>query len=267
MSIAINCWDGKWIGVFYTTILALFPNEIKFVFGKCLDLKAGSRTRVTCAYHFRIMNSNYSYLLIDEHGDNIFRPVGGVYKFDSVLDIATEFEGEYDGMRGLVDDTENDLRLVIGHRKVKKFFEWFSSGVHRETINDLTREFREELLDTGILDANSFKKLTYSYVGSCKEQSTHEKLGVSQIQYYDIVSVQLNTEEQKAALKKAAKTMQGKNNIKYIFATQEDISRGYAEYNGEHYNISPVAKLILVKNAGVLDKDSRLVSTYSPAVK
>ena len=108
VSIAINYWDGRWIGVFYTTILALFPNEIKSVFGKFLKFGENIRIRVTCAYHFRIMNSNYLYLLIDEHEDKIFRPVGGVYKFDSTLDIATEFEGEYDGMRGLVDDTEND---------------------------------------------------------------------------------------------------------------------------------------------------------------
>jgi hypothetical protein len=266
VSIAINYWDGRWIGVFYTTILALFPNEIKSVFGKFLKFGENIRIRVTCAYHFRIMNSNYLYLLIDEHEDKIFRPVGGVYKFDSTLDIATEFEGEYDGMRGLVDDTENDLRLVIGHRREKRFFEWFTSGVYRETINDLTREFREELLDTGILDANCFMKLTYSYIGSYKEQSTHERLHIPQIQYYDIVNVTLD-DDQKDALKKAAKVPEGKRMPKYTFATSDDIIRGYIEYNGERYDISPTAKLILAKNATSLNKDSRLGSTYAPKVK
>lgn len=265
VSFAISHWDGKWIGVFYATILAIFPSEIKSAFNKYLKSGANSRTRVTCSYHFRIMNSNYSYLLIDEHKDNVYRPVGGVYKYDSLLDVATEFEGVYDGLYGVVDDTENDLRLIIGHRHEKKFFDWFASKVHRETINDLTREFREELLDSKILDPNFFKKLTYSYVGSCKKQSVHEKLGIPQIQYYDIVSVQLN-EDQQSALKKAAKIVHGQNKSTYIFATQEDISRGYAEYGGVRYDISSSAKLILVQNASSLSKDSRLTGIYSPKI-
>lgn len=54
---------------------------------------------------------------------------------------------------------------------------------------------------------------------------------------------------------------------KYTFATSDDIIRGYIEYNGERYDISPTAKLILAKNATSLNKDSRLGSTYAPKVK
>ena len=265
VSIAINHWEGTWIAVFYTTVLALFPNEIRSVLNKFLKGGTNSRIRVTCSYHFRIMNSNYSYLLVDEHKDNIYRPVGGVYKYDSMMDVAAEFEAEYDGLHGVVDDTENDLRLIIGHKQEKKFFDWFASKVHRETINNLSREFREELLDSKILDSNAFKKLTYSYVGSCKEQSFHEKLGIPQVQYYDVVSVQLS-EDQQSILKKVARVVHGKDKPAYIFATQEEITRGYAEYNGEHYNISSSAKLILVRNASSLDKDSRLTGTYSTSI-
>jgi len=168
-------------------------------------------------------------------------------------------------MRGLIDDTENDLRLVIGHRKEKRFFDWFASRDHRETINDLTREFREELLDTEILDVKCFKKLTYSYVGSFREESTHEKLHIPQIQYYDIVNVILD-EDQKGALKKAAKVPEGQRVPTYIFVTSNDIIRGYIKYKEECFEISPTAKLILVNNAENLSRDPHLGSTYSTKI-
>lgn len=137
------------------------------------------------------MYANCLYLLVNEHHDNIFRPVGGVYKFETELNIAEKFEGEYDGIHGVVEDTENDLRLIISTQKLKNFSEWFASRSHRETISNLTREFCEELIETDILDASFFKgkKLTYVYVGSCREESINEQLKIPQVQFYDVVNV------------------------------------------------------------------------------
>lgn len=260
-SYAINRFDNGWIGIVYATVLAFFPSEIKALVKKVIGFTYSKQTRVVCSYLFRIMYANKFYLLVDERGENVYAPVGGVYKFDATnLDIGVTFEGEYDGIHGTSDDTENDLRLKISSRKVKDFFQWFDNGKNRENASNLLREFREELIDTEILDADLFKMLTYSYIGSHKSASKHSSLGIPQILRHDIFSVQL-TDKQQAAVKKCARQTQG--HIAYIFATQEEIEQGYFDHGSGIHKISPAARLVVVSNASELNKDSGLKRIYT----
>lgn len=264
VSYAIHIFGNGWISIFYSTILALFPDKIKSLWNWMLELfPRKGQVRVTCTYYFRIMFANY-FLLIDEHGEGLYRPVGGVYKYHREFDIHTAFEGTYDGILGAIDDTENDLRLKIGANKVKEFFKWFESCSERETIDDLTREFKEELIDTRILPPDLFvgKKLTYSYVGSLRESSVNSLLNIKQIQNYDIVSVQLS-EAQEKAIKRLAKTTPGQDKPRYIFATEEEILQGYCNRSMEVLNISKRSKCILVSEMSSLDKIDKLKKTYT----
>ncbi len=269
MSYAIHFFDNGWFGIFYSTILALFPNEIKSLWSRLLELQPrNAQIRVTCAYYFRIMYANY-YLLVDEHNENLYRPVGGVYKYHKDLDICTEFEGTYDGILGSIDDTENDLRLRISARKVKNFFKWFETGPKRETIRDLTCEFREELISTGILpsEASIDKKLIYSYIGSHRENSLNSILNIKQIQNYDVVNVQLS-EAQEIAMKRLTKVALGQGKDRYIFATQEEIMQDYCNRSmGKLYNFSKTSKYIVVSEAFSFDKKDSLKGTYTQIIE
>jgi len=214
------------------------------------------------------MYANY-YLLVDEHNENLYRPVGGVYKYHKDLDVGTDFEGIYDGILGPIDDTENDLRLKISARKVKDFFRWFETGSNRETIRNLIREFREELITTEILPPEEFvgKKLSYSYIGSHREKSLNPLLNIKQIQNYDVVNALLS-ESQVNAIKKLAKAPLGQENPPYIFATQEEIMQGYCNRAmGGLHNISKTSRYIVISEVASLDKKDSLKGTYAQIIE
>lgn len=270
VSFAISRSDNDWFCVFYAVILALFPDEIKMMWSKFMDLFCRSKQiRITCSYYYRIMNGSY-YLLIDEHNENLYRPVGGVYKYDKGFEneISTKFEGTYDGILESIDDTENDLRLVINSRKEKDFFEWFATNLQRETITDLTREFREELVDTGLVQSTSFinKKLVYAYVGSYTRKSKNPLLNKSQRQYYDVVNVQLSNEQQKA-IKHLVNSMPSEGQPSYIFVTQQEILEGSCNRFMSIKKISPAAKYLLVSGGPPLEKKAGLIGTYNPIME
>lgn len=264
---AIYFFNNGWISIFYSTLLAVFPDKIKAFRDWVLEMLLGNRqVRVTCTYYFRIMYANY-YLLIDEHNENLYRPVGGVYKYHKDFDVSSEFEGTYDGILEPIDDTARDLRLIISGRKTKKFFKWFESETNRETIGNLTREFSEELIRTGILPSEAFigKKLTYCYIGSHRESSRNSILNIKQIQNYDIVSVQLS-DSQENAIKKLTKPTPEKDKPSYIFATQDEIIQGYCNRDMGIRNISKTSKYILISGSSSLDKRDALKGTYTQII-
>lgn len=263
VSLVICYFDNKWISSLYAITLALFPDEIKTSVKKLFNTPSDSRTRVVCAYLFRIMCANKYYLLVDERGENMYVPVGGVYKFDNNFDIGQMFEGESDVVHGINDDTDHDLRLTISSRLVDAYFNWFEQGTHRENVNDLTREFREEVIDTGLLPKSLFSRLTYVYIGSHKVEQKNERLRIPEILRHDVFCVQLS-EEQQIAIKKLLKT--APQNCKYILATQEEIASGSCDRGGVQCNISSAAKLVLVNNVSALYKVASLKGTYSPKI-
>ena len=154
-------FQQPWFLVLYNTVLALFPSEIKKFFNKIPNAK---RIRISCSYIFKIETSGHYLLVKDEQGRNNFHPVGGVYKYDpDSIDIAERFEGEYDGLFDDGSDTRYDLRITIDRKKFKKFKKWFCTEKQRENTNDLSREFKEELIDRNILPEDVFEHIKYKY--------------------------------------------------------------------------------------------------------
>lgn len=236
-------FNQAWLLLLYTSIISLFPNEIKDFF-RNISLK--SSFRVSYSYVFRITINNYYLLVKDEQGRNNYHPVGGVYKYHSdQIDISEKFDGSYDGLFDDTFDTQDDLRLTIKKGKLKEFKEWFSQGTERENISDLSREFTEELIDRKILSQDSFGSIKYKYLGSYSKKSFNTSLKINQLRHYDIINIKL-TPSQKDSLRNLMSN--NSQNKQYIFATKENIESGYIEHSGKRYEIAEYTKIILIGN-------------------
>lgn len=237
-----------WFLALYNLVLALFPTEIKGIFSRITNNK---QIRVSYSYIFRIeLQGNY-LLVKDEQGRNNYHPVGGVYKYyPEEIDIGDLFNGEYDGLFNATQDTEDDLRLKIKRSKLKNFNRWFSTEKNRENSDDLSREFKEELLDRKILDENIFDEIKYKYVGSFTKKSYNKELNLNQIRHYDIFSIKLSN-AQRTFLQNLMKS----NSENYLFATQENINNGFIHFAGKRYEIAEYTKLILNIKANELTEE------------
>jgi len=251
--------DQQWIAVFYATILGLFTPEIRGMFKK----RPRKRIRLSYSYLYRIQFGGRYLLVRDGQGRNQYQPVGGVYKYDSEhVDLEDLFEGIPDGVFGTTPNLSDDLRIIISTKKLEKFNEWFSSNEGRENIFDLGREFREELVDNGILDRELFKTIKYKYVGSLAQESFNDTLRIDQIRHFDIVTLKPANAQRTYFM-----DMNSRESYDYIFATKEEIESGYAHRSGRRCPIAEHAKLILVEQTESLTKESRCVEYSVQIVK
>lgn len=245
-----------WILLFYSTIISLFPSEIKKLFSTIVCAKY---IRVSYSYIFRIQINGYYLLVKDEQGRNNYHPVGGVYKFRSEqIDISDRFEGSYDGLFNDTEDTQDDLRLIIKKNKLKEFKNWFSKGVQRENLFNLSREFKEELIVRNILPMDVFNCIKYKYVGSYETKSYNEVLKMDQLRHYDIIDLKL-TSSQKKYLKKINKNPTDL----YLFANKNNIENGCIETAGNRYEIANYTKLVLIGTPYKLSKEFADANDYT----
>ena len=237
----------NWVSIFYATILGLFAAEIKNLFKH----RTNKRVRLSYSYLFCI-ESNGRYLLVkDAQGRNQYQPVGGVYKYDSQkVDLSALCDGVYDNVFNINDYLIDDLRITISAKRFKAFKAWFKSAENRENITDLSREFKEELLTSGILAKNLFKKIHYNYLGSHTEISYNKTINMKQIRHFDIVSLKPDKQQQKHLAR-----MISKQSDKFIFVTKDDIEKGCTEYLGIRYTIAKHSKLIIVGGPISLEKE------------
>ncbi len=248
-----------WILLLYSSILSLFPNEIKNFFSNNI-LNPKKQIRLSYSYIFRIEVNGYYLLVKDEQGRNNYHPVGGVYKyFPEHIDITDKFEGTYDGIYNDCEDTANDLRIKIRKSKLKDFNKWFFTGNQRENINNLSREFIEELLNRDILPKNRFSTIKYKYLGSYTKKSYNESIKLDQIRHYDIIDIKL-TNSQKECIRKL--NQKQPLSEKYLFATINNINSGKIESRGKIYYIADYTKLIVVGNTTHLSNEGNTTEEY-----
>lgn len=114
--------------------------------------------RISAAYLIRIKSSENKYLLVKNSKiPNQFQPVGGVYKYKKSGKIFLDkLKFRDDDVYNVTDESKKDLRIRIRGKYVSKFLKWFKKGKERECTT--YREFKEELLDTGILSGDIFKE-------------------------------------------------------------------------------------------------------------
>lgn len=183
-------------------------------------LQKETAVRISFAYLFRIKIDG-KYFLVQNSRTKKYQPVGGAYKF-------TEQEEAYlrDNIPVENDDripgnriTKRDYRLLVKNKYLRKFIRRFNKTQYRENIENLSREFIEEIFATGILDKNLFGVLSYKY---CGRHMTNVELSNVFCHYElllaDIVEVQLS-DAQEDLFRNLMKT----ECDKYHFATADEI--------------------------------------------
>ncbi len=167
-------------------------------------------------YKIQIPNTNKYLLVLNRRIENQLQPVGGAYKRYGDDPLFNKWGYRADNAKNGLDVDEksySDLRFMVSGKYVIEVLNWFEKGIEREL--DARREFKEELLDTGILDPKVFqyfnqkhirrysKNLTWSNYFSCYEILT-----------YDVFEL-IPNEEQKKDLISLSKQ-------------QTDLTKGYA---------------------------------------
>ncbi|WAL47539.1 hypothetical protein [Rhodococcus pyridinivorans] len=208
------------------TLLGTIPlTKYHFKLACQVAVRRNELIRVSISYLYRVGTPGQYLLIRGKRFPDQFQPVGGVYKiFPSGLTrLKKSFEVVDDGLIPIDESSNNDLRIRVPSRKIIGFLKWFESSEDRECTP--IREFHEELISDGLLDAKDFpfpvvqfvrrhyEPLRFSNYAKCRE-----------LLIADIYELSMN-EEQVNLIKKAVDAHPGK--LKW--ATVEQIERHGAE--------------------------------------
>lgn len=213
--------------------------------------------RFSCAYLFRIKVDGRYFLVRDEQRRNQFQPVGGVYKYKD-KSLLNKLNAEQCRKFRYTSDLDDDLRIVIPRKYAQKFYRWYKRQDDRETIKDLYREFKEEIIDRIEMTTQeilAFKEIVYRYCGESITASTCEINNEKSLQLHlaDIVEL-IPTDEQL----KVFRSLQNKNSNIYYFATEDEIIKAMNNINyhpSYDSNISNHSYKILISK----EKDLKIV--------
>ena len=173
--------------------------------------------RISFAYLFRIKVDNAYLLIKNSRGSEQYQPVGGVYQYEK--DEETYLKNHYhiipDNKILRDDRSERDYRLLVRCKYLRRFVWRFNSRkASRERIEDLGREFKEEL--GGVLKWDSIK---YRYCGRhMSELHRDVSSGSYTLLLADIVEL-MPTDDQKADLKR----LMSNNDTSLKFVSAEEI--------------------------------------------
>lgn len=181
--------------------------------------------RISFAYLFRIVVNNQYLLVKNERGTQKFQPVGGVYKFADCEKyfLKDEFSVIDDDRIPIDQSSRNDYRLRLKNQYLRHFVERFDTKAVRERVDDLSREFKEELVSKGVLN---WKTLEYRYCGRHEaELKFSPHFGTYELLFADIVEL-IPTDEQQIDL---ARLMNDKSDL-YCFVSSEKIQQLGVDY-------------------------------------
>lgn len=162
-----------------------------YLYSKTYDDK---KIRLSFAYLIRIKVNNRYLLVRSNSRKNLFQPVGGVYHIDKPNEIKKQTGFYRDDSPG----DANDIRGIIKGNKIKKFIKWFNKNIDRES--GPYREFKEEMIDTGILPNNLFNEgnLKFSYCDSYYKGVYHdEHYNIKTLLRFDIYELILDKDQLK----------------------------------------------------------------------
>lgn len=211
-----------------------------------------TEVRISFAYLFRIKINGKYFLVKNNRGTGKYQPVGGVYKVHprEAHYLRQNFFAEDDNKIPVDESSKGDYRLRFKNKYLRKFVRRFDETSDREMINNLVREFKEEVFDTGILEQSTFGTLTYTYYGRHMADFTYgEHFKCYELLLADVVQAELTEAQEQQFI-----ALIGKESDKYIFASDEEIkslgvkagSNELAEKIGDH------TKKILMENANSL---------------
>jgi hypothetical protein len=183
-------------------------------------IQKDTHIRISFAYLYRIKIDG-RYFLVQNTRTKKYQPVGGAYKFkiEEANYLAEHIPVENDNRIPVDKITKRDYRLLVKSKYLRKFVKRFDKTPYRENINDLSREFFEEVFSTSILDKNEFGDLSYKY---CGRHMTNVEYG-NVFNHYelflaDVVEVRLTDNQEELF-----RNLIDKDSIKYQFATSDEI--------------------------------------------
>ena len=182
-------------------------------------LQENSTIRISFAYLFRIKIDG-KYFLVPNTRTGKYQPVGGAYKFneEEARYLSKNIPVENDDCIPVDEITKRDYRLLVKNKDLRKFVKRFNKTANRENINDLSREFVEEIFGSGILNRDEFGNLTYRYCGRHITDIGETVFRPFEILLADIVEVIL-TDAQKEMFRKLIKI----DSEKYKFCSANEI--------------------------------------------
>lgn len=184
-------------------------------------IKKTDKVRVSFAYLFRIKVDGRYFLVKNARGTGKYQPVGGVYKLNrgEAQYLKTKYFVEDDNRIPVDQSSKYDYRLRLQDKYLRRLVRRFNKTKDREVMQDLSREFKEELFDTGILNATGFGMLKYTYCGRhMTELKYSEHFQCYELLLADVVDVEL-TVDQEQIFRALILT----NSDKYCFATADEI--------------------------------------------
>lgn len=216
--------------------------------------------RISFAYLYRIKIGDKYLLVKNERGTGKYQPVGGVYKFeeDEKIELKNRFQAKDDNKISIDESSRNDYRLRMENKYLRKFISHFDKKANRENVDNLSREFREELIEKNIINWN---EISYRFCGR-HMTSLHfgEHFQIYEILLADVVEL-LPTVEQMEDLK----MLLNKPSDKYRLATAEEItSLGVNTATGQlREEIADHTRRILQENEGELIKTLDVGKIYT----
>lgn len=183
-------------------------------------LNDDSDIRISFAYLFRIRVEG-KYFLVKSSRTGLFHPVGGAYKLDDTEAnyLSSKMAVKTDDYIPVDENTENDYRLLVKSKYLKRFVKRFDKkNTNRENVDNLFREFNEELFKSNILDKSKYGYLEYVYVGRHITDVEKTVSGKYELLLADIVEVILS-DVQKDLFKELAV----QSSDEYIFVNDNQI--------------------------------------------
>ena len=222
-------------------------------------IKDDTIIRISFAYLYRIKIGDKYLLVKNERGTGKDQPVGGVYKLfgNEKIELKNRYKGKDDNKISIDESSRNDYRLRIENRYLRKFVKRFDCKADRERIDNLSREFREELIDKNIVNWNH---ISYRYCGRhITELHWGKHFQCYELLLADIVEL-LPTPEQEQDLR----NLQNQHSENYRFVTAEEISSlGVNTNSGDlRETIADHSAKILQENEGMLISNSNVGKIY-----
>lgn len=216
--------------------------------------------RISFAYLYRIKVGNKYLLVKNERGTEKYQPVGGVYKLleNEKMELRNRYQVKDDNKIPIDQSSRDDYRLRMENRYLRKFVKRFDRKAEREQIYNLGREFKEELIEKGIVN---WSQITYRF---CGRHMTELRFG-DHFQCYELLLADVvelvPTPEQEMDLEQLEK----QHSDIYRFATADEItSLGIDTARGNLREIIADHTLkIIQENEGQLMRISGVGKTYT----
>lgn len=181
-------------------------------------IKKDTLVRISFAYLFRIKIGDKYLLVRNARGTRKFQPVGGVYKLfgDEKTELKNLYQVMDDDKISIDESSRNDYRLRLANKHLRNFVKRFDNGASREQLYDLSREFREEMVETALVNWN---EITYRVCGRHISKLEYGKhFQIYELLLADIVELIPNKDQEKDL-----ELLMQKQSDKYIFATSAEI--------------------------------------------